>query len=1713
MRRLNGLSGGWRMFSIRALVALVLCLLLPDVGNATTDMCANLRDTTLLCRLTVPNEVPLRSELLPERALSAISAFVATKVDGADPSGVVVDAKLVTLLPPDIQRRCVEAAGSFRNRGDAVALLCIRPACIEVPKAQRCEAKTQSFTQTDLLALEQLRKTALEKCTTPDSCFLSADAIELAVAADSLSAFALQYLGPKSWDGFCPEKDVALCSRRLRDAAAFALQQFSENADWHSALTELRMLNNSRIAGFLQRPEVVEFENAWLDLAAAVEAARADPLKAELYMLDANVQLRTSNVAAHAAKLIIASNDVVEAEQLQIAEELKRDIGALLTATGEASTEYRNIQSRFAELSRQPLARDALGWRGAARRLFELADDIERIKRDLQLNAANAPAFTKDAKACASDQPRFDMDAGRLELCYPPSSSVDGPQVTGLRFNFVPCPGVRLDCNTQGDLDLLWKVGAMPAVSRPLGLLEVASTVKPGTTAGLPVMAIRVRAPSYSFREDKAQAAAVLSELLPPPFKVTVRTLDLMDGPEVAIEFAVGMDFTGVQDTVVQLRLGRSSMTVDGRTTTDLTKTVREKVRAALTGRKIQFGQLELQLRAPQEHPQCVQSSDFQVSADVRFGDDKVGSGLLSFCAGKASLAIAKVDDRFEGGIKEAIGGKLSQVPGKNGVQRLQVFAAADRLRGLATVSLAGCTSTLEFDLASPIALQFPSDLASKAADCALEATLSGSNVVEIGKVGFRATDKPGVYCTESLASVGRLCATGTLLPNVRLNAELQNNGEAIRKLSDALAAVAGSAAVRKVRIVDNRIVATADVSFPGLGPVSDLAFDIAGLDIEKSLLSALRTALRSKIGELVSGGALVVAGAEIRNVKVKEEDSHQLEFGGEISYGGLVVPVEVQVLPTFKLSVKRPTRDLALKALSQLFGQVGISNITNIAFVEGAGSIPPLRFEVVVSFAPFGDTIPFKASAVVEARPGGSPRFAGPVSFTVPAPWSTVGYVAVGRIRARIDLNQLKDFTVGASLALAPGPGTYDLLGLDGDLRLRGEGIDLSSVLKVAGLSLGQATGQWRRRENMFEVTVGSSTSNILPIPSGRLVIDGQACALGGSASVKFLGAHLAQAKAGLLLALCSSIRPPRDALIAEIVGRCGDRGTIARLCLMGKVDFGIIKGTGRFSTRLDRIVPSISGEFDIAKLARFDAELSSARARLKANVIGIRLTVILPSVDRLNERFLRDLIESLLRPSIDLNALLNGKITIAPAAKGGKGDEAMATASSAPSEGGQKGAAEAASAGKPTPKPPVSIPSARSAATAGDYAGPPGRVILGTREHKPGSPYLQVTRKFYGEPYVFPSELFSRKDAEDVRKGSIVLFIHQHFSGGHELELADGSTTLLACHPWECSLQRVYAVHGYRTDALPASKMPPPVRLELDDAAKLFKDESGTFLGVLPHPSGMFAFPGIIKMLASRAQAKMLGTWGANCLLAVNQVCEIGLVRAGSLSLTYRGVGPLTKVDEQSLGRALLAMACPDTCDLAKGEAIMALSGMGGLVSFAPDGQLVVALHQNLWADVPTSRLNIIDPVKSSVIATWPVRDHSGFSTFSFWGEKVPNVLVEEILVELTKKVKARSQIDLSIGGETHVAALAADSTSNRIWSYVRQNGQTCRRSKPVTEVFATLQSWSKDGRVDAKFATKLVEPSQPKALLNALADPELREGEFAMSPLLLLGSPVCN
>lgn len=1692
---------------------IVVYVFLANPALANVDVCSGLPQTGLLCRIAAAGELP--TDALPARALGSISAFVAATLHHEDTSTGGIERRLFSLVPEPARSRCINAAKNLQNPRLGEAILCLRPACLTSSPAPICKPIVNTLLDADIRALRSISQGLLKDCSKAESCSLSAEAIELVVATDALRTFVLDQITSTSWPSFCPESSVPVCSKRLADLAEQYLRRYANAAAWHLAIQQLNSSRGTWAANFLASPEVTHFEQAWAEIQKTIDRRNGDAEANDLFVLTPGMQEQTKKLSTLTESLSIVANSLITDERINVTNQLIADSRVFFQTAGAIDFLDKDLRVKFEQLPKGPVSRKDSDWRNRESLARELSNSIQNIQQKLAIKLGG-DTLSENQKSCASEKPRLDANGGILEFCYPVAKGTTGLQIVGLKFHFVPCRAPLRNCDTDGDFQILWRLNNGPVVARSLGLNGVASSINTSAdpTGTSPIVVLKSHAPNYSFRHFDDVTLATIREILPSPISLTFIRSEVIDGPEVRIELSAGLDFDGLRDLQkIQLRLSRDGLSFEnGAKSQDVVGHVQTRILEAIRGSQIKHGPFEVVLKNGNVAAECPNKFGFNLLGDLKLPGGLKTEAALKSCGQSLTLSVNSLEATLRKHFAGVLNNALSTLPKITAAQvdesSVKIYASNNDLRLLTNVKVQECATVLDFSLSQRLADQFSGNIVGKIAQCVLANQLKNAPVLfKFGEIPFKATDTPGVFCTEKETPIGRFCVSGVKEPYDQIDAELQSDGEAVRKLTNALQPLVGdSAVVKQLKVSKSRVVAILDVTLPFIGKLNDLNLTITNSGILSDIRPLLRAAVNTRLSELTAGNELTIAGVKLRNISLTEKS--EVSFAGQVSYGGFLATADIEILPKFNVTVRKPSVAEALNALKPVLGL--IADVNSIDVVDTPDGIPALNFDVKVGMKLFD--YDFSIGTVVEARTNGKLRFAGPVSLTLPQPWIPLSYVAVGRIRGRVDLNEFKDVTVGASLTLAPGEGTYEIIGVDGDLHVGPRSVDLNAVLKVISLPLGQSVGSWRFREGMLEVNVGtSSLPDIIPLPSGHLIIDGQACAFAGSASAKLMGAQLASVGAGVLVgsAICK-VGAPRDQLISEIIKRCGSRGPLAQLCLFGAIKFGDISGSGLFSTRLDQIVPNVSGQFDLAGLAKFEVGLNASRAKLETSVLGFRLKLILPSVDGLNEAFLRRLIENLLKSSIDLDALLRGDIQINPAAKGGRSDDAMVDDAPAKDDPANNTAKSPEPNGniKGPPAPPKQLQTPPS--VAGDYEGPRGTIQLGLRQFG-STAYWQVMERLGQSEVPRYSYLFSNTDAERLRKGTAVF---ANYLDGIDVTLSDGSTVLLACTPWPCTYAKVSAIRAYRSPETEGVKLPESLSLNLESAVNALKNE--TFASV-DASDGFFNYPALMRILAERAIKGESDAISAVCLPSADEPCEAGLIRrANSRSLLERWRSNVRAIQPDSLAGQLLDKACSQECDPKKTPSILKRRN-SDVLALAKLNGAVLSLHSDFVSsnegqyrrETTLEQINLND---FSITKSWKVSNHvRGATSFSIWDSSVDHPLLQDLLVEISSKVPKEQPLNLFFSSEQYASAITGSGASETIWSAVRQGDKSCIRQAPVVQILAKIADWSRTGKMNAQFAVTISTPDNRNLLLDRLATPtnsDRSEKEFFLSPLLLFG-----
>ena len=811
-----------------------LCAVFTNQTVAYADVCAGLPQTGLLCRIAAAGDVA--TEVLPARAIGAISAFVASKIHGEDPAAGAIERRLFSLVPEPARGMCRNAARDLQNPQLGEAILCIRPVCLSSAAPQSCKSIIASFSPKDVAALRSVSQGLIKDCSKPESCSISAAAVELAIAAEQLRPFAVSQVDSPTWSSFCPENSVPICSKRLADLAEQYVRRYSNAAAWHLAINQLNTSKGTWAAGLLASREVKQFEDAWAEIQKTIDRRSGDAAADDLFPLSSEMQGRIKNIAAVTEGLSVFVNSLIIDERIHVTNQLIADSRIFLQAAGALDLLDKDLKSRFEQLPQQPVTRQDSDWRAKESLARELATAVQTIQQKI-VSKVRGDSLSQAQNSCAAGSRRIDPNAGVLEFCYPPAKDSSGLQIVGLKFRFVPCTAPLRKCDTKGDFQLLWRLNNT-VVARPLGLDVFSSTINTGVDIAsvAPIVVLKNQAPAFSFNHLDDVTLATIREILPAPISLTLVRSDVIDGPEARFEFIAGLDFEGLRSLrTFQLRLSRDGATLDGVSSQDILRQVQLKLLEAVEGARIKYGPFEVTLKKGTVATECPNAFGFILPGNVTLPNGIRTAVELNSCGQRLALEIPSIEASLRVQLASTLNSALGAVPTIKSAQveesTVKIYASNNELRLLAGVRIGECQTVLDFNLSGSFTEQLTGGLAAKIVKCILADQLKNAPVLfKLGELAFKKTDKEGVFCTEKETPIGRLCVSGVKEPyNDFDKAELQSDGEAFRKLTNGLREkFHDTIVVKELKLSKSRVVALMDFTLPFLGKLNDLTFTIS---------------------------------------------------------------------------------------------------------------------------------------------------------------------------------------------------------------------------------------------------------------------------------------------------------------------------------------------------------------------------------------------------------------------------------------------------------------------------------------------------------------------------------------------------------------------------------------------------------------------------------------------------------------------------------------------------------------------------------------------------------------------------------------------------------------------------------------------------------------------------------------------------------------------
>ncbi|WP_221149827.1 hypothetical protein [Rhizobium sp. NZLR8] len=1635
-------------------------------------------------------------EILPVRAIGALSALVAARFEGGEGLELAVDTALLKALPADVQTKCEAAANEAEAIGAHDAkILCFRPSCI-AKDAER-PALCKPFVGLSQDTVSKVRKIFSRDVTCgagTDCVSVAPEALEAILAVDMLRDFQAAVMAGTE-GGVCKGFKEDACVQILWNLVNITIKAYQDGARLHYIA---QSIGNSQLANAPGlRSAINSFETLW----STVEKRAADQKTKEnvtLFVLAPGVREALSKADSAAVNLRAQLTKIVEDRRLVAAKKILEAGSALYT---QASSEpiLAIFKDDWKARGFVDIGSD-LTPRQAAELIRDFGTTVDKVAWILRATPGLPadPSTGVEAMACTDGKTSFDLQKGQFDMCYQKvDANLPPGRLVGLRYSFVPCApnSDQDDCQYIGSLSLLVSVPTPDAQKSAVAALGLgANKIRARLDAGQ-VLRISSLVPKVSYDQASADLQALVDRLLPSPLAAQVSEIRLDDGPTISFRLAAGTALA--EKTVFKITVTPKGILLDDKALKDeLVKVVADRVGASLKGKTLRYGD-DLTLSVDDatvvtSDPACLQRNTPELSILVR-ADTKIAGapvfGQLYSCGTDFRLKLNLKQDL----LLTALVRKFDVAPGN-----VKIYFVGDRPHALITLEKTGCTHEVDVDILASSS-QNINDLVKKfaAEEVKCHAGDFASQADSLLKqLGFYQTKDSGVYCTASIAEIGSICVRDVTNPSQDMFTVVEDENLKNR-LSAKLQSVFGAKSqVSALSVTKSGIGITANIDVPMLGLVKDVSAKVnatgGSVGVDLNIYPALRAAINDKAAVYLQGVTLKAAGVEVSNLALAGEDASRLAVTGKISYGGIPADIEIQLMPNLKFKPSVP--NVGLEILKQLLGPIGKPGTFDVAI--GPDGIPILTGKVEVSLPIEG--VPLTASTTITARAGGPLRFNGPVSFVLPG-WYTVSYVDIGRIRASLDLNKpLENITVGASIALPTGEATYDIAAVDADLTIGSEELTLKGTLSLLKMPLGQTVGIWKFKQGILDIDVsGGAASDILPLPSGHLTVDGPACAVVGTASAKVLGTKLVNVDAGVFLGKPCNASAAKTALVTSLIEKCGGRGPAGEVCLGGKASFGdILNAEGLLVARLDQLIPRITGKIDLRNVANFDVSVNAAQAAFRTKVLGFRVSLILPSVDGLNEDFLRRLIENLLKPSIDLSALAKGNITIAPASKAGSGDDS--TTSSGQSSGEENG-----QDGKTTPSankgttPTSSTPQQQG----GNYKWQPGKALPSIKEI-PGTGLFRVMVTIGGSTFPEYRYAFQQKDAEDLVSGSIGL-------PSVPTVFKDDKAYVVACTSWPCRLDALQAVRAYDTSA--KADAPPAERIDLKliDAEKpLLVDGTGVLAAA---GQSYFNLPSLVSFLADRQLNERPAVAKIYCVRR-EAACKLALIQdQDRYFLSDTSPWEITELEKGSIAQKVYAKACPSApCSIQPLiDNLDALMSRSHLIvqGSSPDDGLPTAVVMSSWKDGKDSRTIMKLGPNLEVLGTAPFN-----LSPSSWeaAEKAP--AIHPALSAVVDAAAADIQQSSDFQAETNLPTYAAllDTGAGTIWSSLQMGDKACIRKSKTSDMAAKIAEWKDNDFINAQHADVLTAATGMRTLVSDFVHPFRSVAAFRTNPLLLQGDP---
>ena len=1343
----------------------------------------------------------------------------------------------------------------------------------------------------------------------------------------------------------------------------------------------------------------------------------------------------------------------------------------------------------------------------------QVLEAAEKIIRDVKAKLTLG-ASALSSGSCQPGNTATDWIHGTQDVCFP--EQFRALWLAGFRFAFAPCKPGQRPCNTVGDIRMLVPTmeanGTRSWVALPTGISAIKAQVTENavTILGLP--------PERALSAPKQAVLTALQRMIPLPLHVVdYGSMEVSDGPVVEfknVRLALGSGITTID--LVNITVSRAGLAVKS----DLQSSAKtfeaailDSLSAALK-KEVQIpGITVTDVRLLKNGDRCgttqyvSHDSNYGFCADVPLSvvtqNETLTVALIVDSAGHVTVTPAfdpaPLMAKLNGLLKTA----LASLPAKSVTPTIESLTFNDLQLQL---SLHGggdphCAANVQISLSKPsldvdaIIKQNP-QLFVCAAQAELSNALHGFSLLglDFSNIGNNRV---------CLSSDPKICIVGPVVsPDGHhidfSHARLDDGGRLSNLLAQKISGLLPGAlvSVSSIGIGGGQLLLTTLWQIPGLPKPVTVSVPIGGdttlsTDVAPIAFNALQQALtgvRAKWGSL----ELMIDNASVA--------SNSLSVHGTVTFNSIPVPLTVQVLPS--LVVQQPKLQNIASTIANALAALALGQDSEAKLLIGPDFQLSLRVPVIatVFIGGFGG---LRVGAVVEATPNSPFRFAGPVTISVPI-WIPTGVeLDIGNLQAVVDLKGSDTFSLGASVALTPGAELYNILSFDGTFAVTpGNGtVSLNGRLGVLHVPVSTVTGTWLTQEGVLRLDTTSVVGNLLPIPETHVILDGPGCSISGTASAKLVGIELLQANAVVLFP-CKGSRAPL-AETAALINSCGPAGSLGKVCVSGTASLGdIARASAKFDSHLLLPTPHISAKINVLDISDVSVDASLASAKFEARLLCIDLSVYLPSLEHVNAGTVKDLFLSLLKPSIDLQALLSGKIVISPASGGGKGGDGPS--SGEPGGGQPGGAGESENAGNGAGSSQVSSPIITSAQ---------GSAIVDIEPVKgwSGAVQLVVKTDSYSRPYYWNGTVVLRATEEGQQFKDHHLF---PIPNGQRGMLSNGRPFILACDQNPCSDGSISLVPLLRSPGETSFK---------EDRRHLANLAGGAGISFIN--GGLLTAPELANYLAARAyDGKNMPTM--QCLPQPSPGCSSVLLYDNSANKPWAvyTFGRVLQSQDGSVVDLLTRRCNAGSCPPAVLQAIReTMPGVFGWFE-QPDHSLSLLIaryegnfkvvHRRYDKDLAVVCDNEISVrFEESGSPTSPTQSPS--SRVHGWSDlaaKLQGLPVDKDQTWILRK-SARSS------GELFALMGTKPNEADRpiVSALGKYGGPLCIRTTTYRALLLHLHNDWADGKagpfgggIDSKALTGLDGSTDGSLLLEALANPRISDKEYRLSPILWMGNP---